>query len=167
MSFSRRKKWEDMPSSGDLAKLMGCEREFVLERETGVESSDPTRRARAKAGQAAHLHAQEQMEAFHNKGAQDSRCVVASAVYGHDAPETDELRDFRDQSLLPTAAGRAVVKGTTGSLRRLRSSWRATHELLRRYARSSMDSAGRCPRRTPTPRAGIQAKIFSMRAQAT
>lgn len=111
MAFKRSRKWEDMPSSGDLAKLVGCEREFFLERETGIQNSDPTMRARAAAGEAAHQKAQVQMESFHNKGAQDSRCVVASAVYGPDAPETDELRDFRDQSLLPTAAGRAIVKG--------------------------------------------------------
>lgn len=111
MAFSRKRKWEDMPSSGDLAKLMGCEREFYLERQTGIQNTDPTMRARATAGEAAHQKAQVQMESFHNQGAQDSRCVVASAVYGQDAPETDELRDFRDQSLLPTAAGRAIVKG--------------------------------------------------------
>ena len=69
MAFSRKRKWEDMPSSGDLAKLVGCEREFYLERQTGIQNTDPTMRARAAAGEAAHQKAQVQMESFHNQGA--------------------------------------------------------------------------------------------------
>ncbi len=39
----------------------------------------------------------------------DRRCFVASAVYGLDDPRTDALRAFRDRSLMPSTAGRALV----------------------------------------------------------
>lgn len=39
----------------------------------------------------------------------DKRCFIASQVYGDDAPQTDSLRAWRDRSLMPSMAGRALV----------------------------------------------------------
>jgi hypothetical protein len=39
----------------------------------------------------------------------DSRCYVATAVYGKDAIETNRLRQWRDAKLLPTRKGRVFV----------------------------------------------------------
>ena len=41
--------------------------------------------------------------------ASDRRCFVATSLYGLDDPRTEALRAFRDRSLMPSAAGRALV----------------------------------------------------------
>ncbi|MGH8463059.1 MAG: CFI-box-CTERM domain-containing protein [Pseudomonas sp.] len=65
------------------------------------------------------------METFHNRprpprtdpppqaapsSARDSRCFIATAVYGPEAPQTEELRAFRDRTLMRSALGRAFVR---------------------------------------------------------
>jgi hypothetical protein len=43
------------------------------------------------------------------KSASSSNCFIATAVYGHDATETNALRQWRDRVLLPKAIGRLLV----------------------------------------------------------
>ncbi|OGU21746.1 MAG: hypothetical protein A2580_18020 [Hydrogenophilales bacterium RIFOXYD1_FULL_62_11] len=121
----RKQTWADMPSSSDLGRLMLCEREFVHERSTGQTSQDAGTRAASVRGEREHLRAQLSMEAHHNRPRQrsrsgpdsghapqsgrDSRCFVASQVYGEDAPQTEELRSFRDRFLMRSSPGRQLV----------------------------------------------------------
>lgn len=122
MASKRPRGFGDMPSSGDLGRLVNCEREFVAERRDGLVSNDRGLRQASERGERAHLQAQVSMETFHNRGSQsssdkgvspstrDSRCFVASAVYGPDSPSTEELRVFRDERLMPSPAGRSLVR---------------------------------------------------------
>jgi len=120
--MKHKKQWGSMPSSSDLGALVKCEVEFCHERDTGLERNDLRTRAASARGQAEHDRAQAQMEAHHNRphrtpaaahpgsaSVTDRRCFVASAVYGPDAPATDELRTFRDERLMPSVLGRSLV----------------------------------------------------------
>jgi len=40
----------------------------------------------------------------------DRRCFVASALFGEDAPETEALRQFRDDVLARTTSGRIFIE---------------------------------------------------------
>lgn len=117
--------WGDMPSSSDLARLVLCETELVAEKNSGRVRTDAASVAASKRGVRAHAQAQAQMETFHNRprptrttppsqaappSARDSRCFIASSVYGPEAPQTEELRAFRDRSLMRSALGRAFVR---------------------------------------------------------
>ena len=119
--------WSEMPSSGDLAALVKCEAEFVWRRNTGETRVDAGMQAASVRGEIEHKQAQVAMEAFHNRprparstvpGGQDTspksgtdrRCFIATAVYGGAAPETIELRLFRDRVLLQSGMGRALVR---------------------------------------------------------
>ena len=42
--------------------------------------------------------------------AADKRCYIASSLYGYDSPETQRLRQFRDNVLMRCALGRVVVR---------------------------------------------------------
>lgn len=122
MASKRPMGFGDMPSSCDLGRLVTCEREFVAEHRDGLVSNDRGLHQASERGERAHLHVQVSMETFHNRGSQsgvdkavspssqDSRCVVASAVYRPDAPSTAELRVFRDERLTPSSVGRSLVR---------------------------------------------------------
>lgn len=90
-------------SISDVVAIVYCERQAVLDRQFGRRRTADVARMAAE-GQERHKH-------FEQKGLreQDRRCFVASAIYGADAPETNALRAWRDQRLMPSAAGRALV----------------------------------------------------------
>lgn len=142
-----RRTWGEMPSSSDLAALVKCEVEFVHERTTGQERRDAETVAKSRAGQRAHDQAQVRMETFHNRprpsggpasppaSAPDSRCFVASAAFGPDAPETLALRSYRDRVLLRRRWGRPLVRFYYGVSPPL-AAFVASRPMLRRAARS-------------------------------
>lgn len=90
----------------DLAAAERCEAQFVFDRRFGKQRSAEWLRRAAK-GNRAHI-------AYQTKVAlgarpRDQRCFIASAVFGPDASETEELRAFRDAHLLPSREGRVIV----------------------------------------------------------
>ncbi len=47
---------------------------------------------------------------YQNRVGVDRRCYVATYAYGGEAPETELLRSFRDQVLMPSVPGRCLVR---------------------------------------------------------
>lgn len=97
-----------------LGRLAECEF-AVLQEDAGRGGSD-TDPHRLR-GRRAHAAFEADAAAHHNAGHEprsrqdrDSRCFIASAVYGTRAPQTDELRRFRDRILWPHATGRVLVR---------------------------------------------------------
>ena len=116
---NRNTGWKDAPAAGDLAALVKCEREYVHARQHG-EVLTARREETSRAGKAEHDRTELAMARHHNSprpkrtgqaapSAPDKRCFVASAVYGIDAPQTSQLRAFRDRVLKPRRAGRLVI----------------------------------------------------------
>ena len=70
----------------------------------------PTRQAQQKQRKGNVHHARETKAAYQQQRQQDKRCFVASYALGQDHPVTQSLRDWRDESLKQTAAGRAFVR---------------------------------------------------------
>lgn len=96
-------------SVSEIAESSYCERKVILERAHGrAEADEPT----LQAGTEAHKvfeHEQECARRAINRST-DSRCFIATHVYGGDAMETQQLRAWRDGSLLPHWYGRAFVR---------------------------------------------------------
>ena len=88
-------------SATELAKLGKCERQAYFDYHYGEDKSLTA--AYITRGNREH-------EKFnHQLSGSDRRCFIATAVFGADAVETDILRRFRDERLLPYSAGRAFV----------------------------------------------------------
>lgn len=90
----------------DLAAIARCERQAVFDREYRARRSAEWVNA-AQAGRRAHGAYQRRVAL--GAGVRDHRCFIASAVFGPDATETDQLREFRDQTLSKTRLGRAAI----------------------------------------------------------
>ncbi len=103
----RRRIW-----ASQLAQLARCEQKVVFEAQRGAHRTS-REKERLEEGIAIHeaLH-QEAMARRHAGGTSpvDRRCFIASALYGHAAPETALLRAFRDQVLLVSRVGRLAVR---------------------------------------------------------
>lgn len=83
-----------------------CEQKVVFDREYG---DMRPKHVKAKAEEGIREHAKFEIEG-RVKQATDSRCFIASHVYGLNAPETDVLRAWRDRRLMPLRAGRWLVR---------------------------------------------------------
>lgn len=90
----------------DLVAAEQCEAQFVFDRRHGKKRSADWR-ARAAKGRAAH--AAYEVKAGLGLGPRDQRCFIATAAFGEDAPETDALRVFRDETLAGSPAGRLLI----------------------------------------------------------
>jgi len=86
----------------EVAGLGICEQQVILDRRFGKARSARLQ-AKAKRGIKAHTQFDRQV-----RGISDPRCFIASALYGPNAPETQCLRKFRDQCLLPYRVGRCL-----------------------------------------------------------
>lgn len=95
-----------------LAQMGDCELRLVLESRLGDMTTKAQREAR-KVGVRAHADFHERTMRHHNRregaSARDSRCFIASQVFGLVDPRTERLRRYRDERLLTTAAGRVLV----------------------------------------------------------
>ncbi len=114
-------------SATELATLGRCERQVVLDARYGkttARSTEPDRRR----GDQEHLrhHVEVQRYAKEPMAAGDNRCFIATAIYGPDAWQTWALRGWRDRRLLPSPAGRILVR-----LYYTVSPWVARHALRR------------------------------------
>jgi len=63
----------------------------------------------SRTAQAARVRGELKHDQF-NKQAQDTRCFVATHVYGIDDPRTVNLRNYRDNTLTKTLAGRCFIR---------------------------------------------------------
>lgn len=98
----------------DVVGTVFCEQKIVLTRDFGKAYTAKSKIA-ADAGTARHIVFEREGLADQRSQAaqanrQDSRCFIATALYGTTAPETIFLRNWRDQVLLPTWYGRVIVK---------------------------------------------------------
>lgn len=147
--------WKSAPAAGDLAAMVKCEREYVFARHGEQRPASSRREEAARRGKVEHDRTELRMERFHNAPPpapvrtpvrattstqdRDGRCFVASAVYGATAPETDQLRAFRDRTLRPRRTGRALIStyyALGPSLVRLLGRW----PLLRAPLRHLLDA---------------------------
>lgn len=83
-----------------------CEQKVVFDREYG---DVRPKHVKAKAEEGIREHAKFEFQG-RVKQATDSRCFIASHVYGLNASETDVLRAWRDRRLMPLRAGRLLVR---------------------------------------------------------
>jgi hypothetical protein len=107
----------------DIVGAVYCERKAVFDRQYGKASTPEVRR---KAEQGTFEHRRFEVEGYTRNPirflakiatgnprpryrSRDSRCFIASQVYGVSAVETDALRAWRDAVLMPKRAGRAFV----------------------------------------------------------
>ena len=137
----------------DIVALVYCEQKLVFDKRHGTARDADTER---KAADGAFEHLRFEWEGYtRNPGrllaklgqekprsrprpAADSRCFIASQVYGPNADETDTLRAWRDKVLVPSLLGRVFVQlyyATSPALVAMvrRSPW------LAKVARSELD----------------------------
>ena len=104
-------------SASELAEMGFCEVKIQLKQRLGDRNTAESAALRAE-GRDRHaefhrLTTQQHNTPSRDQGAsstRDRRCFIATVVYGVDDPRTDQLRQFRDLSLLPTRAGRVLVE---------------------------------------------------------
>lgn len=97
---------KDYLSATTIAQCSFCETQLVLAKRYGKRESD-LERIRKERGDEEHLR--HHLEAIKHGKAQDSRCFIASEVYGVFSPESDLLRNFRDTVLDRNIFGRIVI----------------------------------------------------------
>lgn len=83
-----------------------CEKRILLAHLHG-EQPTPSQQEDLRRGRAAH-------QQYHEQGvaavSSDRRCFIATCVFGESAPQTQDLRAFRDAVLLPRWWGRLTVR---------------------------------------------------------
>jgi hypothetical protein len=92
-------------SISEIVSSVYCEQKVVFDRTRGSRAP-PSVQVKALHGRIAHK--QFELEG-RKRQAIDSRCFVASCVYGVDAGQTNLLREWRDNVLRRTWLGRAVI----------------------------------------------------------
>lgn len=95
-------------SATELAKLGLCETQLVLDRAHGEGRVSSKARAARRHGVLVHERALEAAVAAGRP--RDTRCFIATAVYGSDAQETEVLRRWRDARLARSRLGRLAIK---------------------------------------------------------
>lgn len=86
-----------------LAEVAVCQRRVYLRSRLGERLTREQVKRRELGNQ---LHARAYRQA---NPASDSRCFIATEIFGQDSHETNRLRLFRDRSLIPFAMGRWMV----------------------------------------------------------
>jgi hypothetical protein len=94
-------------SATELAKLAVCEQQLVVDKQRGKRLSKAQKEAIA-AGREEHAGHHRQVQYYQQL--QDKRCFIATAVFGPDALQTRQLRDFRDRVLKRFQAGRSLIR---------------------------------------------------------
>jgi hypothetical protein len=88
-------------SATELAKMGKCERQVYLDYHYGEDTSLTAEFI--KRGNHEHEEFNRQLSG------KDKRCFIATAVFGMDAIETNILRQFRDEHLMPYTYGRVFI----------------------------------------------------------
>ena len=95
-------------SASDLAQMGRCERLVVFEHLHGSRRTAGQQRARAR-GLVEHEHFYREGLAASAQADRKGRCFVAACVFS-EAWQTEVLRRFRDEALLPSPWGRWVIR---------------------------------------------------------
>jgi hypothetical protein len=95
-------------SATELAKLAVCEQQLVFDKQRGRRLSKEQKEAIALGQQE---HAEHHQQVQYMKQLQDKRCFIATTVFGPDAVQTRQLRDFRDAVLMRSTPGRCLIHG--------------------------------------------------------
>ena len=98
------KKQSNWVSASDAGRDAYCPHYLEL-KYSGAQVSAKAQAARAR-GDAAHA----QFNADITAPKRDSRCFIATQVYGLHDPRTDQLRLWRDEVLMPSRTGRLFVR---------------------------------------------------------
>lgn len=115
----------------DIVATVYCEQKAVYDRERG-DARPLDVRIKAATGTFEHLRFQVEGQ---TSQIVDKRCFIASQVYGGEAWQTNAFRAWRDQTLMPSAAGRAAVRlyyAVSPSIARALARWPAAASLVRR-----------------------------------
>lgn len=94
-------KKSDWVSASDVGRAKFCPKYLEL-KYGGAVVSEAAEKARAR-GNAAHEQFNTEIKNT------DSRCFIASHLYGINDPRTEMLRQFRDRVLMPNILGRFLV----------------------------------------------------------
>lgn len=98
-------------SATDLAGLMTCETQVQLNARHGKKRA-ASAEVYTRRGDAEHARRHKQVMRVHAKARRasaDSRCFIATAVYGESAWETEQLRLWRDRCLRSSVLGRLFI----------------------------------------------------------
>lgn len=106
-------------SISKIIKTTYCEQQVVFDAKYGTKkdlSDQAQRQLNQKAEQGTALHAALEAQGRRilrqqqqPRQSQDARCFVATCVFGHQAPETVWLRNWRDRVLAPNPIGRIAI----------------------------------------------------------
>ena len=91
-------------SASEVGRAESCPHHLEL-KYAGATVSSKAQAARAR-GDAAH----DQFNVDIKAAERDSRCFIASQVYGYDDPRTHALRQWRDEVLMRHLSGRVFVR---------------------------------------------------------
>ncbi len=101
--MGRSKTW----SVTEIVAAEYCEQKVLHDQRYG---NRPTREAQRAMRDGQRDHDRFERDGLAQQAGQDSRCYIATAVFGGDAIETNELRDWRDNWLSLHSAGRAFIQ---------------------------------------------------------
>lgn len=126
-----KKKAKGFISATTLAQRSYCEKQLVLDQQYGGTETDIQKQRRER-GDEEHLRHHLEAQRFGSK--RDSRCFIATELYGSVAKETEVLRQFRDTRLQKHVLGRIftnVYYDLSPSIVRLMKRFPATRKLIK------------------------------------
>jgi hypothetical protein len=95
-------------AASDVGSSQYCQKSFEL-RESGIKPSTEAQ-VTMDVGTQNHVQLNQSIKYKEYRARQrDSRCFVASQVYGFDHPKTNALREWRDNYLMTNLVGRLLV----------------------------------------------------------
>ena len=97
-------------TASEMADMGKCERLVVLDSIHGKQYSTLTEELRQDGKEEHRRHHVEVQRYAEPGGRYDERCFIATAVYGHGAWQTELLRKWRDDVLLPNPLGRVATR---------------------------------------------------------
>ncbi|MGP1715680.1 MAG: CFI-box-CTERM domain-containing protein [Methylophilus sp.] len=95
-----------LTSATRLSEMGTCERKVYLRAKHGNLKVSQSRESAMQRGNVVHMRAE---RGDYREVKADSRCFIATCVYGQTAPETNLLRAFRDEQLMGSIPGKAFV----------------------------------------------------------
>ena len=100
---------DDSLSATTIAQTSYCENQVYLDHKYGKQKTKVST-VRMEKGSKEHVRHHKNVQKYSQNKTKDSRCFVASEIYGENAFQTNQLRTFRDTYLLSSIAGRSFVR---------------------------------------------------------